>query len=128
VKTIYLAGRIDAISKDERSEWREKAKKYLPEYNILDPMQVNQGKTDREIFELALNNVRKADIILADIRYVKAENTGTAAELFLAYTLGKRIIGFVGSEDHNIRRIFMNTMVTEQYESLEEAILEIKLL
>ena len=69
LRGLYLAGRIDDISIDERLEWRQKAKKYLPEFNILDPMEVNQGDTDKEIFELALNNVRKADIILADIRY-----------------------------------------------------------
>ena len=89
-------------------------------------MEVNQGDTDKEIFELALENVRKADIILADIRYAEAENTGTAAELFLAYTLNKKIIGFSGK--NNKRRVFMNMMVPEQYETLEEAILAIKLL
>ena len=99
----------------------------MPEFNILDPMEANQGDTDKQIFDLALDNVRKADIILADIRYQKAENTGTASELFLAYTLGKRIIGFVDKEDHKVRRIFMDIMVPEQYESLEEAILEIKI-
>ena len=127
LRGLYLAGRIDDISIDERLEWREKAKKYLPEFNILDPMEVNQGDTDKEIFELALNNVRKADIILADIRYAEAENTGTASELFLAYTLNKKIIGFSGKKTHR-RRVFMNMMVPEQYETLEEAILAIKLL
>jgi len=124
---LYLAGRIDDISSDERLEWRQKAKKYLSEFNILDPMEVNQGDTDKEIFELALNNVRKADIILADIRYAEAENTGTASELFLAYTLNKKIIGFSGKKN-NRRRVFMNMMVPEHYETLEEAILAIKLL
>ena len=128
LRGLYLAGRIDDISIDERLEWREKAKKYLPEFNILDPMEVNQGDTDKEIFELALNNVRKADIILADIRYAEAENTGTASELFLAYTLNKKIIGFSGKKKNNRRRVFMNMMVPEQYETLEEAILAIKLL
>ncbi len=127
LRGLYLAGRIDDISIDKRLEWREKAKKYLPEFNILDPMEVNQGDTDKQIFELALENVRKADIILADIRYAEAENTGTAAELFLAYTLNKKIIGFSGKKN-NKRRVFMNMMVPEQYETLEEAILAIKLL
>jgi nucleoside 2-deoxyribosyltransferase len=80
------------------------------------------------MFDTALSNIQKCDIILADIRYLERENTGTAAELMYAWTLNKRIIGWYTHTDIKLpRRVFMNALVKEQYNGLQEALDAIKL-
>lgn len=128
IKTVYLAGRIDAVSDKIRRGWRTEAIHQLKGYKVISPLDVSPKCSDQEMFNTALSNIQKCDIILADIRYLERENTGTAAELMYAWTLNKRIIGWYAHTDIKLpRRVFMNALVKEQYNGLQEALDAIKL-
>lgn len=128
MKTIYLAGRIDAIDHNTRTGWRDKCKEHLKGFNIISPMDtktIKQTAPDEVMFNVALKNVASADLVLADIRYMPAENTGTACELMHAYNRKIPIIGWM-NDTQVPRRVFMNVMVSEVYYSLEEAIVAVQ--
>jgi len=97
MKYVYLCGPIKDLSLKEASDWRQKARLDLIDYDCLDPMRRNfkdhELQSRNEIVQLD-----KADIIEADILLVNATKPswGTAMEVMFAHIHHKVIIAFAG--------------------------------
>jgi len=96
-KKIYLCGPIMDCAVGESKDWRARAKERLAgRFILLDPMRRNFRDNEidsaNEIVEFDLNDIRDADIVLAN--YSKA-SIGTAMEVFYArHDQGKFVISF----------------------------------
>ena len=121
---VYLAGRIDTIEFSEAKAWRTEIKDKLAKFNIeiICPTEVPQKLTNEDIFNQALSNVEKCDIFLVDIRLQNSENSGTAIELYHAWKLNKKIIGWTNTKK---RRVFLDHLVSEKYDDLDSIVMRI---
>jgi nucleoside 2-deoxyribosyltransferase len=96
-KTVYLSGPIMDEHEGHAREWRIFAKTMLAEhFRVLDPMRRSfrdrEIDSANEIVEFDLQDVRDADIILAN--YGKP-SIGTSMEIFYAsHDLGKFVVAF----------------------------------
>jgi len=114
-KNVYLAGKIEGLSWDEASEWRNRAAMRLDEeciscYNpcIHVPLELRSGVitakrvkeagglVGNEIFAQDIFHLNECNIFLVDL---DNPGTGTLVELGMAYTLGLSIIGFGASDE-----------------------------
>lgn len=99
-KKIYLAGKIHGISYEEATQWRNLCKRRLSsDYDLLDPMEGKEFLQESNnipiltelsplnIFNQDIENVRRADIILANLNYLPV--FGTPFELGYAFALGE---------------------------------------
>lgn len=120
---VYLAGRIDTVDKNRALQWREYATKLLENFGfeVINPYKIDQGSSDKQIFDIALKRVEECDCILVDVTHLPNENTGTAAELMYAYLNNKIVIGWQEIPSSK-RRIFINILVPTIYNTLDEAI------
>jgi nucleoside 2-deoxyribosyltransferase len=129
---LYLAGPMDGMPDSEITPWRDKTKVFFEQHvhdgmvKLLDPCRRphNLGLSHREIYLLDLQDVQACDLILADIRYFPRENTGTSCELFYcSEILKKPVIGWLTPDKKAPHiRLFMNQIVTRQFDSLDEAL------
>src|SRR5438552_10751769 len=96
-KRIYLCGPIMDCKPGETKDWRTRAKERLAgRFILLDPMRRsfrdNEVDSSNEIVEFDLQDIRDADLILAN--YSKP-SIGTAMEVFYAsHDLRKFVIAF----------------------------------
>jgi len=123
-KKIYLCGPIMDAASGEAKDWRARAKKRLAgKFTVLDPMRRNfrdkEIDSANEIVEFDLQDVRDADIILAN--YSKP-SIGTAMEVFYAsFDLGKFVVAFSPFEFKECSP-WMVRFCTKILPSLDEAI------
>lgn len=100
---IYLSGAVSGLSFEERNKWRLqiiKAIKYNNEweknpifFNPVDYYNFEevQHKTEKEIMEFDLYNLRNSDLVV--VNFNEPKSIGTAMELMLANELHIPIIG-----------------------------------
>lgn len=92
---IYLAGGMGNLSEEEQTKWRRQVKDAIvfgdfdceKKAVFCDPTQYysffkKEQKTQREIFEYDLYNVRKSDLII--VNFNDKNSIGTAMELAIA--------------------------------------------
>lgn len=88
---VYLCGPINGCTDEEAKDWREAAKKRLPD--TLDPMvrdyRGKEAESYREIVDLDKRDVEMSDLIL--VNYDKP-SVGTSMEVFFAWTKGKPVV------------------------------------
>ena len=101
---IYLSGGMSGVSLEEQSKWRQKVMdainhQYEHEKNVTFFNPVNyynfenrQHKTEKEIMEFDLYNLRKSDLVIVNFNNIWS--IGTAMELMLARERNIPIIGF----------------------------------
>lgn len=99
--TVYLAGGINGLSDADAKDWRETVKERLAtdkRFVCLDPMRRDyRGKEAanvKAIVEGDIEDIRSSDVIIA---MCPKPSWGTAMEIRLAWTFGKRIISVVPS-------------------------------
>lgn len=89
---VYLAGPIFQCEDHECVNWRNEAKKSLPEHEVLDPMDRDyRGKTSeffREIVEDDKEHIDNCDILL--VNHLKP-SVGTSMEVLYAWERGKHV-------------------------------------
>ena len=110
MKTIYLCGAMETYEgTNEARVWRERAKEYFDKYSInfecISPVDYynygsNVAQRDSEIMRFDLRKVRESDILLVNLNDIR-KSVGTCDEIFLAYVLGKPIIGFINKDVPN---------------------------
>lgn len=101
---IYLAGAMSGLPFEEQMEWRNKIKKTLEcEYLCRNkhvecfspPMyysfEQKEHRSEREVFEFDLNEVRKSDLII--VNFNKPDSIGVSMELAIAKEYRIPIIG-----------------------------------
>lgn len=101
---MYLAGGMGSLSEEEQTKWRRQIRDAIMygdfDYDkkpvFCDPTQYysffsREHKTEREIFEFDLYNVRKSDLII--VNFNDEKSIGTAMELAVAKENKIPIIG-----------------------------------
>lgn len=104
---IYLSGSMCGVSWEEQSKWRQNIMdainyQYEHDKNVCFFNPVNfynfkdkQQKTEREVMEFDLYNLRNSDIVI--VNYNNIWSIGTAMELILAKEMHKPVIGWNSS-------------------------------
>ena len=117
MRTVYLAGPMEHVSKDDALVWRDKASDMLRlhDIKILNPcrrLHNFEKRYMKRIFELDLRDIQESDIILANLDNPTVAKHGTAMEIFYAsYVLRKPIIAF--KQDASHIHPFFESLVTE---------------
>jgi nucleoside 2-deoxyribosyltransferase len=126
---IYMIGPMDGCDNSIITPWRDKTKDFFKTYDnvmLLDPTRRPHdcGLSHREIYQLDLQDVKDCDLALADIRFFNRESTGSACELFYcSEILKKPVIGWLTPDRKAPHiRLFMNQIVTRQFENLDDAL------
>lgn len=104
---IYLAGAMSGLSFEEQVGWRRDIKNYI--YNFVDHMfhpnvslkvfnpcdyynfEEKMHKTEREPFEFDLYNLKRSDLVIANLN--KQDSIGTCMELAVAKDRRIPIVG-----------------------------------
>jgi nucleoside 2-deoxyribosyltransferase len=124
MRTIYLAGPMEHVSKQESIEWREEATWMLEDKaKILDPtrrLHSFEQRYMKRIFELDLRDIQESDIILVNLDNPAIAKHGTAMEVFYAsYVLRKPVVAF--KKDASTIHPFFESLVTEWRSSVDKA-------
>lgn len=127
-KTVYLAGPMDFVGNRTAHEWRLKAGKMFEAagWTVLDPCR-RPHELDmnfKEIYRQDLIDVERCDLILADVRHMQRENTGTSCEMFYCHEiLRKPVFGWSGTHGRKAsERLFMSQLITAEFETVEDAV------
>lgn len=124
-RTIYLAGPMEHVSKEDAKGWRDIAthRLRLAEQKVLDPtrrVHDFQPKYMKRIFELDLRDIQESDLILVNLDNPTIAKHGTAMEVFYAsYVLRKPVIAF--KADAFTIHPFFESLVTEWRSTVEKA-------
>lgn len=106
---IYLSGSMCGVSWEEQSKWRQNvmdAINYQYEHDkkvcFFNPVNFynfkdKQQKSEREVMEFDLYNLRNSDIVI--VNYNNVWSIGTAMELILAKEMHKPVIGWNSSNE-----------------------------
>lgn len=108
---IYLSGAMSGISFEEQSRWRRQVRDAITygdfDHNknitFFDPtryynFEEKQHKTEREIMEFDLYNLRNSDLVIVNFNNRGSESIGTAMELMLAKELRIPVIAFCAND------------------------------
>lgn len=123
MRTIYLAGKMENVSLDEQSDWREYVTPHLTMngWRVLNPVQrsLKDGYNHRRIYELDMRDVRESDVVLANLVRSQSEGHGTAMEVHFAYQNNIPVMGYatLGQKKHP----FLEVCVTEWVTDLDKA-------
>lgn len=132
-RTIYLAGPMEHVSKEEAAGWRNTAWDLFDYYNsiwgdttrinVLDPTRRVHNFEPRymkRIFELDLRDIQESDIILVNLDKPEIAKHGTAMEVFYAsYVLRKPVVAF--KADASVIHPFFESLVTEWRSDVNKA-------
>ena len=125
MRTVYLAGPMEHVSKEDATGWRDKAKEILESMDVvtLDPTRRIHNFDKRymkRIFELDLRDIQESDIILANLDNPTVAKHGTAMEVFYAsYVLRKPVVAF--KSDASTVHPFFESLVTEWRSTVDKA-------
>ena len=97
--TVYLAGKMTGLTKEEMTRWRRKARELFLKYStysvfkVLDPtvVMLHDEPSDKEITASNKYQIRNSDIVLAEIDFDEI-SIGTIGEIVYAHTIGKPVI------------------------------------
>lgn len=128
---IYLSGGMGALSYEEQSKWRKQVMNaikfedhdYVKNVTFFDPTQYygfEEGyhKSEREIMEYELYNLRKSDLVI--VNFNNPNSIGTAMELAIAKELRIPVIAF-GVNGQNIHPWLLETC-TRVCDNMREAV------
>ena len=123
-RTVYLAGPMEHVSKEEAEGWRNKAWNHLEaSCTILDPtrrLHNFEKRYMKRIFELDLRDIQESDIILVNLDNPTVAKHGTAMEVFYAsYVLRKPVVAF--KADASVIHPFFESLVTEWRSDVNKA-------
>lgn len=127
MKKIYLAGPMDFVSNTEQTSWRNIAKEKLSSnFIILDPCRRphTSDLNAKEIFNLDMEDVNNADLLLVDCRHHGVPTFGTPCEVFYAsYVLKKPVIGWHDTEKPmSGKGIFQQILIDRVFASLQQSL------
>ena len=125
--TIYLAGKMSGLSKEEYTKWRNIISDELigtahligAKIQVINPAEYfDFEKMDRhlekEVMQFDLNMVRQSDIVIVNVGSI-SESIGTAIELYEANRLDIPIIAYTeGDVNNNIHPWIENCLSTVQ--------------
>jgi nucleoside 2-deoxyribosyltransferase len=109
---VYLAGKMDGLTRVQMAGWRDKAKKVLEAcgFDCLDPTDLsscNYVPNSREIVDNNKFHIRNCAVVLAELDHEEV-SIGTIGEIIFARELGKPVIAW-----GTAKRVINNPWVTE---------------
>ena len=125
---IYLSGSMMNSSWEEQTKWRRQltdAIKWNYEGNknvsVFDPTQYYNfeeklHKSEKEIFEFDLYNLRRSDLVV--VNFLNSKSLGTMSELILAHELHIPVIGY--NPNNETLHPWMECCVTRMCDSFKE--------
>jgi len=125
---VYLAGSIEGISWEEATEWRNKAKTYLENFDIdcLDPCrrvafaETTERHADARIFKADLQDISYSSVLLVNLcESIPGKKWGTVCETAHAHTKNKIII--VLMDEGQWLHPFISMYATEIHYTLNDA-------
>lgn len=97
--TVYLAGKMAGLTKEEMSEWRNQATSWLWEgFYVYDPSDtpLSENLTSREIVDSNKFQIRNSDLILVELNHDDV-SIGTIGEIVFAREHGKPVVAWGGA-------------------------------
>ena len=130
-KLVYLAGPISGLSQEEVMGWRLNATEELAREHIttLTPIDVTSSATELQKLAILRDkiDVRRAHVVLMNLRGAKRISIGTMAELGWANAYDKPVVLVMEQDGSNPHEHgFVKTLSTFQVETLEEGIQTVK--
>lgn len=133
--TVYLAGKMTGLTKEEMSEWRKVAALILSNqgFKVLDPMRFaitdHPDMTDREMVDNNKFMIRHSTVILAELNYDEV-SIGTVGEIIFAREkLGLPVVVWGQSgkvTGHPWIREHVTKVFADLYEAIEYIVLHYK--
>lgn len=124
-RTVYLAGSMEMVTKEEAKGWRDKAEIILHHADVitLNPcrrLHNFEKRYMKRIFELDLRDIQESDIVLVNLDNPTVAKHGTAMEVFYAsYVLRKPVVAF--KADASVIHPFFESLVTEWRSDVDKA-------
>lgn len=121
--TVYLAGGMAGLTKEEMSAWRMMAHNRLwNEFHVFDPSDtpLSERLTDREIVDSNKFQIRNSDVVLVELDHDRA-SIGTIGEIVFAREQGKPVIAW-GRAYNIINHPWIKEHITIHFEKLEDAV------
>ena len=128
---VYLSGGMGSLSFEEQYQWRKQimddikygAYHYTKKPIFFNPVnyynfQEKRQRTEREVMEFDLHNLRNSDIVI--VNFNDPNSLGTCAELAIAYEMKKPIIGI--NQDNKTLHPWLECFCNRMCDNLEEAI------
>ena len=128
---IYLSGSMSSVSWEEQTRWRQQVQDAIlyedhdlnKKVYFFDPTQYynfkeERHKSEREIMEYDLYNVRTSDIVI--VNFNDPNSLGTAMELVLAKELRIPVVG-INKENKKLHP-WLTECCTRMCDSLREAV------
>jgi len=126
-RTVYLAGPMEHVSKEDAAGWREEATKRLEMAGcvVLNPcrrLHSFRKEEMKSIFELDLRDIDESDIVLAHLDNLKEiPRHGTAMEVFYAAHVRRiQVVAFKSTQ--NDVHPFFEALVTEWRSTADKAV------
>lgn len=141
MKTVYLAGPISGQSYNEATDWRDLAKDFLEaaDIEVRTPMRDKLHLSASEelprqdasrvlcrapsIVARDFNDLRAADLVLANLLDTRRISIGTLVELGYAAALGKPVVVVLSLTDPAYTHPFVLETAAAVVETLEEGLL-----
>ena len=125
--TIYLAGKMSGLSKEEYTKWRNIISDELigtahligAKIQVINPAEYFDFENmdihlEKEVMQFDLNMVRQSDIVIVNVGGI-SESIGTAIELYEANRLNIPVIAYTeGDVNNNIHPWIENCLSTVQ--------------
>jgi nucleoside 2-deoxyribosyltransferase len=136
---LYLAGPITGCTYRGATDWRKTFAARAQElgYNVYSPMRGkehlsrvrrlrphgydNPTSTDKAIMRRDSFDVRRADVIVANLAGAKIVSIGTVMEIGWGYLLGKFVVVVMGNVDQVHSHAFVEQAASIIVETLEDA-------
>lgn len=133
VRLVYLAGAMSGTSFEDQIWWRDEFSHQIHDkidtcgcdvkYRIFNPVfyyNFNEKlhKTEREVFEFDINNLKKCDFVVANLN--KQHSIGTCMEIAIARDNGIPVIGLY--EDKDELHPWLSECCTRICSSMEELV------
>ena len=128
---IYLSGGMGSLSFEEQSKWRKQItdaikfgdydyEKKVSFFNPVDyyTFEEKRHKTEKEIVEFDLYNLRNSDLVI--VNFNDSKSIGTAAELAIAYDMHIPVIGI--NKDKQELHPWLIEFTTRMCEDIREAV------
>lgn len=128
---IYLSGGMSSLNLEEQSKWRKQvmdAIKYGDSdcekkpifFNPIDyyNFEVERHKTEREVMEFDLYNLRNSDLVI--VNFNDPKSLGTCAELAIAKELNIPVVGI--NKNNQELHPWLVEFTTRMCDSLREAV------
>lgn len=122
--TVYLAGKMTSLTKEEMSLWRDIAVDYLihHKFKVLNPVATDLGTepTARRIVGNNKYQIRNSDVVLAELDHADV-SLGTVCEIVFASNIGRPVIAW-GKADNIINHPWIQEHIEAHFESLDTAL------